>query len=552
MKITVNAENTIRNFGVVMSDKTKVLSELLQNARRAGATLVEFYATESDGVVELSVLDNGKGIDDFSKLFTLSESGWSQELASHESSFGLGFFSVLFAAQEVLVQSKNQSLLIDCAVARQMSDFGEPNVDHSCSDFTKITLRGVKLCLVEIRNKLEELAKYSRVPVAFNGAMLERPYSFYELQESAKEVVETPFGHLVVLNPWSDDIKIIVQDLLVGSVRGGDYLLRNNYLFSDTLQCRMPDRDVLINASEVEKSIRDWLHGFYKSKLENIKANMESRDFLNQYFKAVLQYHPAMLLDIDYLPAEAFRTISYPTQRSDYETDSFTHTSGVVKGESYVAFDDEPELYESPVAANFAFLAKARIPVLGLPENHWFFDSCIKNISDSEFEIECGDATIFDFELDYYGSGDALFAKEARVKHIATGHEVALSGDAFGVDIESYYSRDKSGVKVVVNGAEITAPTLIMQSAGDFIWGSDLLLQLLSYTSDCDEWRDTELESDVEGLERQFVAATKGNVEEILSQLLGKLPPVLAEKLNGKSLVMKIENGVATFTEKAA
>lgn len=41
MKISVNAEKTIQNFSSVLTDPTKVLSELIQNARRAGATRID-------------------------------------------------------------------------------------------------------------------------------------------------------------------------------------------------------------------------------------------------------------------------------------------------------------------------------------------------------------------------------------------------------------------------------------------------------------------------------------------------------------------------------
>lgn len=551
MKIQVNAEATIRNFSSVMSDKTKLLSELLQNARRAGATLVEFYTSETEeGRVDLTVVDNGIGIADFSKLFTLSESGWNESVSTAENSFGMGFFSVFFAAEEVLVQSKGQSLLIDCALARSMSDFGEPVIDHSCTDFTKITLRGVKMSIPTISVKLSALAEYSRIPVSFNGELLKREYCFEALLENAKEVVSTPYGTLVVMNEWSDSFKVIVQDLYVGE--DYDYQRQFNFLFSDSLACRMPDRDNLLDEIEMRRNIKGFVLEHWKSKLEAIRAQLsDDVAFLDNHFDEVLRYSPSVLSDIDYLPANAFQKLNYPCQRSDYETYSVEHDTGLHRGETFVGFRETVELWDAPLTANFAYLAKARIPQYGLPAEHWFFESCIEP-NDEAFVVMCDGASMFDFELAYVGNGSAVVAEKVTIIHKTTGLEAVLDGDGFGLDSEGYYHPTSRPATVMLNGEKIDTPTLVLHSSGDFCWGEDLLLQLSSYINSCDEWQDTCLEDDILALERQFLVAVRGNVEDILSELLGKLPPVLAEKLNGRELSVSIKDGQACFRLKAA
>ena len=49
--------------------------EILQNARRAGATEVKI--TNDNG--QVTVTDNGKGITDFSELLDLGGSGWTED-----------------------------------------------------------------------------------------------------------------------------------------------------------------------------------------------------------------------------------------------------------------------------------------------------------------------------------------------------------------------------------------------------------------------------------------------------------------------------------------
>ena len=62
--------------------------EILQNARRAGAT--EVHITNADGVV--TVRDNGKGIDDFAKLLDLGGSRWDEAFEASEDPAGVGIF----------------------------------------------------------------------------------------------------------------------------------------------------------------------------------------------------------------------------------------------------------------------------------------------------------------------------------------------------------------------------------------------------------------------------------------------------------------------------
>lgn len=81
--------------------------EILQNARRAGATRVEI-TNQLDGMVV--VQDDGQGIDDFSKLLDMGGSGWDETLESSEDPAGVGLFCL--APRQVTVRSKDQMLTI--------------------------------------------------------------------------------------------------------------------------------------------------------------------------------------------------------------------------------------------------------------------------------------------------------------------------------------------------------------------------------------------------------------------------------------------------------
>ena len=80
--------------------------EILQNARRAGATTVQI--TNTDGVV--IVRDNGSGIDDFAALLDMGGSGWEADLEASEDPAGVGLFCL--APRELTVRSRGRLVTI--------------------------------------------------------------------------------------------------------------------------------------------------------------------------------------------------------------------------------------------------------------------------------------------------------------------------------------------------------------------------------------------------------------------------------------------------------
>jgi len=80
--------------------------ELLQNARRAGATKVAI--TNEGGCV--TVKDNGQGIGDFAKLLDLGGSGWDEACEESEDPAGVGIFCL--APRELTIRSRGRMATI--------------------------------------------------------------------------------------------------------------------------------------------------------------------------------------------------------------------------------------------------------------------------------------------------------------------------------------------------------------------------------------------------------------------------------------------------------
>ena len=80
--------------------------EVLQNARRAGAT--EVHIVNSDGQVTVS--DNGRGIADFAALLDLGKSDWDESMENAEDPAGVGVFCLV--PREVCITSGGQKVVI--------------------------------------------------------------------------------------------------------------------------------------------------------------------------------------------------------------------------------------------------------------------------------------------------------------------------------------------------------------------------------------------------------------------------------------------------------
>jgi hypothetical protein len=82
------------------------IMEILQNARRAGATAV--HITNKEGRV--TVRDNGRGITDFSALLDLGRSGWDEGMEQAEDPAGVGVFCL--ASREVCIASGDKKVVV--------------------------------------------------------------------------------------------------------------------------------------------------------------------------------------------------------------------------------------------------------------------------------------------------------------------------------------------------------------------------------------------------------------------------------------------------------
>ena len=153
------------------NDDYSVLSELIQNARRAGATRVDFTIekTESEeGSSTITIQDNGGGITDFQNLLTLGESGWTEDTQTREDPAGMGFFSLCRSAVEV--HSGNQHVRLTPAI---FAGKASATVEYSPELVAGTRIRFTRASCEETLTKaLERSAQFCPVTVTLGGRTL--------------------------------------------------------------------------------------------------------------------------------------------------------------------------------------------------------------------------------------------------------------------------------------------------------------------------------------------------------------------------------------------
>jgi hypothetical protein len=155
------------------NDDDGIWIELLQNARRAGAAAVDISVKEvqaTSGQCEITIRDDGGGIDDFQSLITLGASGWNMETQMREDPAGMGFFCM--CRSEVEVHSGHRLVRITPSV---FLGKGEAQVET-----TPELVRGTRVRFTRASTRaaligaLERVAEFYPLEVSLEGQQLQR------------------------------------------------------------------------------------------------------------------------------------------------------------------------------------------------------------------------------------------------------------------------------------------------------------------------------------------------------------------------------------------
>ncbi len=314
IQVRINEEGALRNQRYAFTDRFTLVSELLQNARRAGATHIE--VDYEAGTQILVVQDDGHGLDDFQKLLSFHESGWDTTTSTEERPFGVGFSKCLYAATRCLVASGHQQVDIDTEAALAKASIDVAFIDEAISG-TRIELHGVDL--PDLSERIETLCLGFPVDVLFNGKPLMRRFAVAHL-----DTMDSPIGpvHLTGMQDgkFSYNTLVFLQGFCV---MRPDYCPYDEvnvvHLDSRQFMARLPDRDKLIDEDVQSKRIKAALTACWWQILESAKVRLLPEQFVAIYYEAMRAWgHWDLLNDLDVLPVELFdEIVDYPIQDDD-------------------------------------------------------------------------------------------------------------------------------------------------------------------------------------------------------------------------------------------
>ncbi|MFK0207941.1 hypothetical protein [Agrobacterium sp. NPDC090283] len=164
-------EKVGRLFNAAIDD---ILNELLQNARRAGATKVVIDQIDGPRFGKaVRIADNGAGLEDPRSLFSLGHSGWSKALSSSEDAAGMGFFALANRGTTIIAQRKgtSDSWLIQ-ASADAFHGKQPVNVGPGPDNHKGVTVIVPETASENIAGAVQHAARFYPVAVEFNGEIM--------------------------------------------------------------------------------------------------------------------------------------------------------------------------------------------------------------------------------------------------------------------------------------------------------------------------------------------------------------------------------------------
>lgn len=330
IQVRINSEGALRNQRYAFTDRFTLVSELLQNARRAGATLIE--VSHDERCRTLRVRDNGRGIDDFQKLLTFHESGWDEPLQQQERPFGVGFSKCLYAATRCIVTSGGIEADIDTTAALSHNPIPlQPSAANDAQG-TIVELYGVDLAGLD--GRMGQMCRGFPVSVEFNGRALARPDAIDAANGDG--FYDTPVGAMrltgSVDGKCSSHTRVYLQGFCVN--RRPSYFNEadvSNVVHLNPARhlARLPDRDKLIDEDTQLAAVDEEIARLWRQTLQTRKAALPAAEFAENFYTAMSTWkHLDLLDDVPVLPRQLCDAItSYPIQEACFSRSFLQHVA---------------------------------------------------------------------------------------------------------------------------------------------------------------------------------------------------------------------------------
>lgn len=470
VRASVNERMFFKTMQHLFSSSFSVMGELIQNARRAGATRIDI-SLDCDSRT-ICVTDDGIGIENFEALLDLATSGWSsEEVQLSDKPFGMGFFSAFYACDSVVVYSRRRRLQAsrDDIIEHRAIDIVE---DEKHRDLTRIELHGVSeqlLCKSNMvsfgqssdqvfEHKLKTLVSGFPVPIFLNGKELPRPLAKATLLGEMTEVgfvsvagihragnIIPDTAHLLARNLWLQGLPIESDGSSYHAGNGDSLPSVVVHLDSASFQARMPDRTHLYDSATQRNLITRAVVTVIRNHIVQQKNCLDPADFTRKYWIHATNFGVAHLFtDVPYLPIDALDHCINAVLSTEYQeamspwygTGAKLPNSDLVSRQDILdgrvkVWRDTPTCVNDDPWAAVAMKVMQRENILrlrpsGIDSGHWIND-ITPSYDDLVFEVEAD--AVNDRSVNYRwqnSSANIRLAKEARVLISSTVDEKLL------------------------------------------------------------------------------------------------------------------------------
>ena len=254
-----------------------VVQELVQNARRAGASEIQIdYNADQRS---LTITDDGCGIEDFRTLLTFAASGWNTEVAAAERPYGMGFMAAIYAATHVAVTSRGQRLSFDTAT---LLDGGTARIEY----VDQVDARGTKVCLQGItlhdpNSAIERLSAGYPIPLTYQGKAMSRPHAL-----DVGSFVATEVGHMQLGSTFTArGLSVYLQGFLVFQDRWSRHCSATVvHLDGSRYRGKFPDRDRVIDHDRMLADVEAVVRQLFVGRLEAMRSSLSDADFCEKAY----------------------------------------------------------------------------------------------------------------------------------------------------------------------------------------------------------------------------------------------------------------------------
>lgn len=391
--VTSDTPSLLRALRATFTRTQVALPELLQNARRASATLVTITLDGDTLIVE----DNGIGIEDFQMLVAMAKSGWDETVQKNDAPYGLGFLSALFACEHITVTSREGRFSASTDDLLQLAQITVERVERQHR--TRIELKGHKLGNeYELKNLLHSVSRGFPLNVVFNGSEMTRPHANYH------DMVRTRIGWVEARVLEGEGVgSVYLQGLPVRTehlgrrygngrvVSGGGVLHLDPTLFHG----RMPDRDSLLEPEASAKRIVEGLDEAARQHMTERADLYRDHHFIQKFGTWCRELDMRDLLNrMDYIPGKWVGFYeSTPRLGGNGSNDGRATPAGVVSRQSleekglFLVGTEGPDWQEDLLAAHVVESLGGFYTDGDLPEWHWAH-ALIREISPSDFMVQ--------------------------------------------------------------------------------------------------------------------------------------------------------------------